>query len=223
MIGDQHADIALRQVPDDSLNVEDRDGVHTGERFVEQHELGLDGQRAPHQIHEGFGATNKKFRFREYSCRCRDFRERNSCVARCEAKLNTDVFIGDDLLYKIAAAGLIEKDPTTKITVDLNQQKVSYQNSSASTNEKNEIAFDIDSYTKWRLLEGLDDIGLTLRHESKITEFEKTRPAFKPVTQQLTQVTPVTQNKELFTFEIKFLLFGKDFLACRAKSPYFIA
>ena len=46
-----------------------------------------------------------------------------------------------------------------------------------------EADFQIDDYVRWRLMEGLDDIGLTLRHESKITEFEKTRPAFKPVTQ----------------------------------------
>jgi 3-isopropylmalate/(R)-2-methylmalate dehydratase small subunit len=42
--------------------------------------------------------------------------------------------------------------------------------------------FQIDDYVRWRLMEGLDDIGLTLRHESKITEFEKSRPSYKPVT-----------------------------------------
>jgi 3-isopropylmalate/(R)-2-methylmalate dehydratase small subunit len=42
--------------------------------------------------------------------------------------------------------------------------------------------FQIDDYVRWRLLEGLDDIGLTLRHEAKITEFEKSRRAYKPVT-----------------------------------------
>ena len=65
----------------------------------------------------------------------------------------------------------IEKEPTTKITVDLNQQKVSYQIGAAN----NEIAFEIDSYTKWRLLEGLDDIGLTLQKESEISNFEGKR------------------------------------------------
>ena len=42
--------------------------------------------------------------------------------------------------------------------------------------------FEIDDYTRWRLLEGLDDIGLTLKHEEDITAFEATRPAFMPKT-----------------------------------------
>ena len=42
--------------------------------------------------------------------------------------------------------------------------------------------FQIDDYTRWRLLEGLDDIGLTLQHEGDITAFETTRPAFMPAT-----------------------------------------
>lgn len=44
------------------------------------------------------------------------------------------------------------------------------------------VAFDIDDYTRWRLLEGLDDIGLTLRNESQITEFEATRESWRPKT-----------------------------------------
>ena len=42
--------------------------------------------------------------------------------------------------------------------------------------------FDLDDYTRWRLMEGLDDIGLTLRHADAITAFELTRPAWLPVT-----------------------------------------
>ncbi|MGN6501641.1 MAG: 3-isopropylmalate dehydratase small subunit [Pseudolysinimonas sp.] len=42
--------------------------------------------------------------------------------------------------------------------------------------------FEIDDYTRWRLLEGLDDIGLTLRDEARITEFEGTREAWRPKT-----------------------------------------
>jgi 3-isopropylmalate/(R)-2-methylmalate dehydratase small subunit len=42
--------------------------------------------------------------------------------------------------------------------------------------------FDLDDYTRWRLLEGLDDIGLTLRHVDAITAFERSRPAWLPVT-----------------------------------------
>jgi 3-isopropylmalate/(R)-2-methylmalate dehydratase small subunit len=42
-------------------------------------------------------------------------------------------------------------------------------------------SFAIDDFSRWRLMEGLDDIGLTLRHENAITTYEKGRPAFKPV------------------------------------------
>ena len=70
---------------------------------------------------------------------------------------------------------LVESDPKTTITVDLDKRKVIAKDIEAD--------FQIDDYVRWRLMEGLDDIGLTLRHESKITEFEKTRPSFKPITQ----------------------------------------
>ncbi len=42
--------------------------------------------------------------------------------------------------------------------------------------------FEVDDYTRWRLLEGLDDISLTLRHADAITDFEASRPSWKPVT-----------------------------------------
>ena len=45
-----------------------------------------------------------------------------------------------------------------------------------------EDSFDIDDYTRWRLLEGLDDIGITLSHDDDIAAFEKTRPSWKPTT-----------------------------------------
>ncbi len=45
-----------------------------------------------------------------------------------------------------------------------------------------EDSFDIDDYTRWRLLEGLDDIGITLSHEDDIVAFEATRPTYKPAT-----------------------------------------
>ena len=44
-------------------------------------------------------------------------------------------------------------------------------------------SFDIDDYTRWRLLEGLDDIGITLGHDDAIAAFESQRPSWKPVTQ----------------------------------------
>ena len=45
-----------------------------------------------------------------------------------------------------------------------------------------EVPFEIDDYTRWRLLEGLDDIGLTLRNEDKIAQFEAGREAWRPRT-----------------------------------------
>ena len=69
---------------------------------------------------------------------------------------------------------LIEKDPSTQITVDLDKRQVKAGDLVAD--------FQIDDYVRWRLMEGLDDIGLTLRNESKITEFEKSRPSYKPQT-----------------------------------------
>jgi 3-isopropylmalate/(R)-2-methylmalate dehydratase small subunit len=68
----------------------------------------------------------------------------------------------------------IEADPTTAVTVDLVAREVRYADVV--------VPFDIDDYTRWRLLEGLDDIGLTLRHADDVENFEKTRPAWKPRT-----------------------------------------
>jgi 3-isopropylmalate/(R)-2-methylmalate dehydratase small subunit len=80
--------------------------------------------------------------------------------------------VSQDVIEKIWA--LIEKEPSTQITVDLDKRQVKAGDLVAD--------FQIDDYVRWRLMEGLDDIGLTLRNESKITEFEKTRPSYKPQT-----------------------------------------
>jgi len=69
---------------------------------------------------------------------------------------------------------LIETDPTTEIVVDLQQRSVQAGALAAP--------FDIDDYTRWRLLEGLDDVGITLSHEDDITTYEATRPSWKPST-----------------------------------------
>lgn len=69
---------------------------------------------------------------------------------------------------------VIEAKPDTQITVDLAGKKVSY--------DGKEIPFEIDDYSRWRLMEGLDDIGLTLQHVDKIAAFEENRPVFKPKT-----------------------------------------
>ncbi|HZE65283.1 MAG TPA: 3-isopropylmalate dehydratase small subunit [Sporichthyaceae bacterium] len=67
-----------------------------------------------------------------------------------------------------------EADPTTEITVDLVDRQVRCGDFVAS--------FDIDDYSRWRLLEGLDDIGLTLRHTDDIDSFETSRPGWLPAT-----------------------------------------
>ncbi len=69
---------------------------------------------------------------------------------------------------------LVEKDPTTEITVDLGAKEVRWPGGSA--------AFDLDDYTRWRLMEGLDDIGLTLRHADDIDAYEAQRRPWLPAT-----------------------------------------
>jgi 3-isopropylmalate/(R)-2-methylmalate dehydratase small subunit len=66
----------------------------------------------------------------------------------------------------------IEADPGTQVTVDLQTKEVRYGSTV--------VAFDIDDYTRWRLLEGLDDVGLTERHLDDITAFEAQRPVWLP-------------------------------------------
>lgn len=68
----------------------------------------------------------------------------------------------------------IEQDPATEVTVDLEAREVRCAELVAP--------FEIDDYTRWRLMEGLDDIGLTLRNVDTVDAFETLRPSFKPVT-----------------------------------------
>jgi 3-isopropylmalate/(R)-2-methylmalate dehydratase small subunit len=68
----------------------------------------------------------------------------------------------------------LENNPGAEVTVDLVARTV--------TADEIVAPFDIDDYTRWRLLEGLDDIGLTLRHEGEVADFEARRPSHKPVT-----------------------------------------
>jgi 3-isopropylmalate/(R)-2-methylmalate dehydratase small subunit len=69
---------------------------------------------------------------------------------------------------------LIETDPSTQIIVDLQERTVQADALTAPV--------EIDDYTRWRLLEGLDDIGITLSHEEDVTAYEATRPSWKPTT-----------------------------------------
>ena len=96
-----------------------------------------------------------------------------------------DIFRGNSLkgglLTVILAQAEIEKlwsaieaDPAMSITVDLESKTVSYKNE--------RISFDLDDYTRWRLMEGLDDIGLTMQNLGDVEKFEEKRANFKPKT-----------------------------------------
>ena len=71
----------------------------------------------------------------------------------------------------------LEDNPGGEITVDLEAKTVSTPDGEVQD------SFDIDDYTRWRLLEGLDDIGITLDHDADIATYEATRPTWKPQTQ----------------------------------------
>ncbi|BEP16585.1 3-isopropylmalate dehydratase small subunit [Acidothermaceae bacterium B102] len=73
-----------------------------------------------------------------------------------------------------ALMAAVEADPSLEVTVDLDLKEV----------RAGDVVtpFEIDDYTRWRLMEGLDDIGLTLRHADEVTEFESRRPSWKPRT-----------------------------------------
>jgi 3-isopropylmalate/(R)-2-methylmalate dehydratase small subunit len=74
----------------------------------------------------------------------------------------------------------LDDNPGGEITVDLEAKTVTTPG--ASEEYRVEDSFDIDDYTRWRLLEGLDDIGITLSHEADISTYEASRPSFKPAT-----------------------------------------
>ncbi|MGH3686132.1 MAG: 3-isopropylmalate dehydratase small subunit [Pseudonocardiaceae bacterium] len=71
---------------------------------------------------------------------------------------------------------LLETEPGTEVTVDLSAQTVQAKDLT--------VDFTIDGYTRWRLLEGLDDIALSLRHAQEIDAFESQRPSWLPTTSQ---------------------------------------
>ncbi|GAB3272666.1 3-isopropylmalate dehydratase small subunit [Microbacterium sp. MEC084] len=85
--------------------------------------------------------------------------------------LLTGVIAEDDLERFWAA---IDAQPGVEMTVDLVARTATVGDFTAG--------FDIDDYTRWRLLEGLDDIGLTLRNEDRIAQFEARREAWRPRT-----------------------------------------
>jgi 3-isopropylmalate/(R)-2-methylmalate dehydratase small subunit len=72
----------------------------------------------------------------------------------------------------------LESHPGATVTVDLEARIVK----AGGGPDAIEDSFDIDDYTRWRLLEGLDDIGITLSHDDDIATFESTRASWKPAT-----------------------------------------
>jgi 3-isopropylmalate/(R)-2-methylmalate dehydratase small subunit len=94
-----------------------------------------------------------------------------------------DIFRGNSLKAGLLTVELAEKvvqrlwddieaDPTTQVSIDLPERQVRW---SGEVHD-----FELDDYTRWRLLEGLDDIGLTLRHTDSIDAFEQTRKPWLP-------------------------------------------
>jgi 3-isopropylmalate/(R)-2-methylmalate dehydratase small subunit len=80
--------------------------------------------------------------------------------------------VDQDVVERLWAA--IETDPATEITVDLEHRTISAGELTAP--------FEIDDYTRYRLLNGLDDVDITLSHADEIAAYEATRPVFKPAT-----------------------------------------
>jgi 3-isopropylmalate/(R)-2-methylmalate dehydratase small subunit len=72
-----------------------------------------------------------------------------------------------------------EEEPAGEVTVDLEAREVRV---TGGTHNGLAVPFQIDDYTRWRLMEGLDDIGLTLRHEDAISAYEAARASWLPVT-----------------------------------------
>ena len=82
------------------------------------------------------------------------------------------VILSQDEIEKIWQT--VESKPDTQITVDLESKTVSYKDKT--------LSFVIDDYTRWRLMEGLDDIGLTFTKIDSVSKFEEKRVSFKPKT-----------------------------------------
>ena len=100
-----------------------------------------------------------------------------------------DIFRGNSGKAGLLAAQVDEKvvqrlwdhldaDPGATVTVDLESRTVR----AGEGPDAIEDSFEIDDYTRWRLLEGLDDVAITLSHADAIDAYEATRPAFKPTT-----------------------------------------
>ncbi len=72
----------------------------------------------------------------------------------------------------------LDDDPSLQVTVDLADRTVSWAVGTA----RDSAVFDIDDYTRWRLMEGLDDVDLTLQHAAEVAAYEARRPSWAPTT-----------------------------------------
>ncbi|MCU1662821.1 MAG: 3-isopropylmalate/(R)-2-methylmalate dehydratase small subunit [Pseudonocardiales bacterium] len=150
---------AWRQQPDFILNVEP---FSRGSVLVAGQDFGTGSSRE----HAVWALTDFGFRV-VISSRFGDIFRGNSAKAGLLAAQVSQPDV--ELLWK-----LLENDPGTEVTVDLTEKTVQAR--------ELVVRFEIDDYTRWRLLEGLDDIGLTLRHAEDIAAFEVARPARLPIT-----------------------------------------
>ena len=95
---------------------------------------------------------------------------RNNCTKVGLVPVTVDAGFGEQLLRAVQA------DPTLEITIDIERRTVEAPKAGLAG------TFPLDDFTQYRLLEGLDDVGLTLRHEGDITSFESSRPDYLPST-----------------------------------------
>jgi 3-isopropylmalate/(R)-2-methylmalate dehydratase small subunit len=95
---------------------------------------------------------------------------RNNCTKVGLVPVTVDADFGAALLHAV------QDDPTLEITIDIERRTVEAPKAGLAA------TFPLDDFTQYRLLEGLDDVGLTLRHEADITTFESSRPDFLPST-----------------------------------------
>jgi 3-isopropylmalate/(R)-2-methylmalate dehydratase small subunit len=93
---------------------------------------------------------------------------RNNCTKAGLLPVQVDDEVGRRLLQAV------EADPALEITIDVDSRTLRAPAAGVDT------TFPLDDFTRWRFMEGLDDIGLTLRHEEAITAYESTRPARLP-------------------------------------------
>ena len=96
---------------------------------------------------------------------------RTNCTKAGLLPVVVDAGVGEALLRAV------ESDPTLEITIDIERRTVSAPAAGI------EGTFPLDDFTQWRLLEGLDDIGLTLRHDDAIASYEAARSALLPAVQ----------------------------------------